>query len=90
MDIRFHTVRAHLRGAPATKFEILFDGNDGTDGHRKAFERAATDPRFDTVAIFEHCTPRMVVHPAATAAPAARSVAEVKTPEPETTPKRKR
>lgn len=63
MEIRFHTVRAHLRGAPPEQMKVLFDGNEGNK-HREIFEQAALDSSYDSVAIFEHVTPRMVVHPA--------------------------
>lgn len=98
-EIRFHQVRAHVRGAPPGDMEVLFEGNENTNQHREEFERAALDSQYDTVALFEHVTPRMVVHPppppAAGAKPAAAEAkapplaAEAKAPEPETSHKGK-
>jgi hypothetical protein len=92
-EIRFHQVRAHVRGADPEEMEILFDGNDANK-HREIFEQAAVDSQYDTVALFEHVTPRMVVHPPPPLGPAPKGAAgevkapplaaEAKAPEPET------
>jgi hypothetical protein len=95
MELRFHRVIAVPRGAKTEEdIQTLYDGPSFAGEARKAYEEAAkSDPKeIETIAIFEHCTPRTVYHlplPPVAEPPAPKPAAEVKQPAPETTLKPK-
>ena len=97
MELRFHKVIAVPRGATKPEeIETLYEGTSAAGEARQTYEEVAADPgqaaSYETIAIFEHCTPRAVYHPPLPPVkePALPpKTAEVKPPAPETTLKPK-